>query len=169
MADGEHESAADEDVKFAEVDFFDVVEVPGGPQDDEQGVAVPFEFRPLVGDDGVFDGEVVQPELICGGEQLVLCGPAQADPGDCARLLALSALGISEGVRSADTVSGAGDAGVDDALLDRHEGRIGGGPRVHRDFRRRFIPSTDVGSAQDLGHAGSPGVGHNHLRQGLRI
>jgi hypothetical protein len=60
-ADGEHEVAADEDVDLAEVDLFDVVEVAGGAQHDEHGVAVAFQFRRLVRDDRVFDGQFVQP------------------------------------------------------------------------------------------------------------
>ena len=65
-----HEVRADEDVDLAELDLLDVVEVAGGAQHDEQGVAVALQLRPLVGDDGVLDRQLVQPELLGDGAEL---------------------------------------------------------------------------------------------------
>ena len=56
VPDGDDEVGPDEDVELAELDLLDVVEVAGGPQDHEQGVAVALELGPLVGDDRVLDG-----------------------------------------------------------------------------------------------------------------
>ena len=98
MADGEHEVRADEDVHLAELDLLDVVEVAGGAQHDEQRVAVALQLRPLVGDDRVLDGELVQAELLGDGQQLRLGRPVQADPGHRARLLAQQRGAVSASV-----------------------------------------------------------------------
>jgi hypothetical protein len=50
-------------VQLAELHLLDVVEVAGGAEYDEQRVAVVLDLRPLMGVDGVLDGELVQVEL----------------------------------------------------------------------------------------------------------
>ena len=97
VSDGEHEVAADEQVDLAELDLLDVVEVAGGPQHDEERVAVAFQLGPLVGDDRVLDGELVQPELLGHGQQLRLGRPVEADPGHGVGLLAQLLVGLGEG------------------------------------------------------------------------
>jgi hypothetical protein len=87
MADGEYEVAAHEHMDLAEINLFDGVEVTRGAQHDEQGVAVAFQLRPLMGDDGVLHGQLVQPELPRHGEQLRFRGPVQPDPGHGVGLL----------------------------------------------------------------------------------
>ena len=72
---------------LAELDLLGLVEVARRAQDDEQGVAVALELRPLVGDDGVLDGELVQLELRGERGDLVLVRPVEADPGHPVGLL----------------------------------------------------------------------------------
>ena len=88
MADGEHEIGPDEDVDLAELDLLGLVEVARRAQHDEQGVVVAFELGPLVGDDGVLDGEGVEAELRGERRDFVLVGTVQADPGHAVGLLA---------------------------------------------------------------------------------
>src|SRR4029450_10658092 len=63
VPDGEDEVRAGEDVQLAEVDFLDIVEVAGGTQHHEQGVAVAFQLGALMGDDRVLARQLVQLEL----------------------------------------------------------------------------------------------------------
>ena len=88
VADGEHEVRADEHVDLAELDLLDLVQVAGGAQHHEQGVAVAFQLGSLVGDDGVLDRQLVQAELLGDGQQLRLGRPVEPDPGHRARLVA---------------------------------------------------------------------------------
>ncbi|GGT21971.1 hypothetical protein GCM10010254_48210 [Streptomyces chromofuscus] len=88
MADRDHEVGADEDVQLAEVDLLWCVEVAGRPQDDEEGLAVAFQLRPLVRLHRVLDGQRVQAELLGQGEQFARRGagqPIQAMPDGFAR------------------------------------------------------------------------------------
>ena len=80
VADGDHEVGTDEHVDLAELDLLGLVEVARRAQHDEQRVAVALQLGPLVGDDGVLDGELVELEL--GGQRgdLVLFRPVQPDP-----------------------------------------------------------------------------------------
>lgn len=65
MADRDQEVRADEDVELGEIDLLLGVEVAGGAQDDEEGVAVALQLGALMGFEGVFDGEFVEVELGC--------------------------------------------------------------------------------------------------------
>ena len=86
----------DEDVDLAELDLLDVVEVGGRAKDDEQRVAVALELGPLVGDDGVLDGDLVQAELL-GHRAGAAPRPAGYRPIQAivARLLAQAAAAVS--------------------------------------------------------------------------
>ena len=150
MPDGEHEVGADEHVDLAEVDLLDVVEVAGGAQHHEQGVAVAFQLGPLVGDDRVLDGQLVQPELLGHGQQLRLGRPVQPDPGHGVRLVAQALVGLGQRRGAVDPPAVPVDGGGDHALL--HRRGHGRGPRVHRQLRRRWLP---VAVGATAGHAGS--------------
>ena len=80
VANGDDEIRTEKDVQFAEFDLFGLVDVPRGPENDEQLFGVPFQFRPLVGCDGVLDGEPVQAELVCHSHDFGDLGSVQADP-----------------------------------------------------------------------------------------
>ena len=82
MADREDEVRSDEDVDLAELDLLLLVQVRGGPEDDEQRVAVALQLWPLVRDDRVLDRELVQAELLGDGPELRVGGSEQADPGE---------------------------------------------------------------------------------------
>ena len=190
VADGEHEVRADEDVDLAELDLLDLVEVAGGAQHHEQGVAVALQLGALVGDDRVLDGQLVQAELLGDGQQLAPrpAGTARSRPwcrGWSRRRRAASATVE----RAVDPAAVAVDGGVDDALLHRRGGVLG--PRLHRHLGRRRLPlpvgaaaeaqtavrAQDTGTA--LGHGESPiedardagtgdGTAHRHVPPGRR-
>ncbi|MPM38375.1 hypothetical protein SDC9_85004 [bioreactor metagenome] len=80
MPHGDHEVRPGEDVQFAELDFFGRVEVPGRPQDDEEGVVVAFQLAALVGLDGILDGQFMQPEQVAQLDEIVRVGLIEADP-----------------------------------------------------------------------------------------
>ena len=88
VADGDDEVGADEDVDLAELDLLDVVEVARRAQDHEERVAVALELGPLVGDDGVLDGQLVQAELVGDRERAAPrpAGRARSRPSRRARL-----------------------------------------------------------------------------------
>ncbi len=164
VPDGQHEVRADEHVDLAELDLLDVVEVAGGAQHHEQGVAVAFQLGPLVGDDGVLHRHLVQPELLRDGQELGLGRPVQPDPGHRARLLPQPPRGLRHRGRVLHAPAFAVDGGGDDALLDGRGDR--GGPRLHRHLGRRRAPPV-VGGARGtpVGRqdAGTP-VGHGNLQ-----
>ena len=103
MPQRDHEVGADEQVQLAEFDLLDVVEVAGGPEHDEQGVAVAFELRALMGLDRVLDGELMQLELRGERTQFALVGrynPIQVIPsGLCWAALNVSASVSGDEVR----------------------------------------------------------------------
>jgi hypothetical protein len=158
VADGEHEVGPDEQVDLAELDLLDLVQVAGRPQDHEQGVAVALELGPLVGDDGVLDGQLVQAELLGHGQQLGLGRPEQPDPGHRARLVAQPPGGLGHGRGAVHAPPAPVDGGGDDALL--HRRRRGGGPGLHRHLGRRRLPLA-------VGAAGHTPVREQHTRTPL--
>lgn len=97
MADRDQEVRADEDVELGEVDLLLGVEVAGGAQDDEEGVAVALQLGALMGLQGVLDGEFVEVELGGQGVQFGLRRTVQADPGHPVGLLAQLPEGLGEG------------------------------------------------------------------------
>ena len=78
MADGDHVAAPDEQVRLAEGDA--PVHHLSRPGDDEQRLAVLFELGPLMGLEGVLDGEFMQAELYLNLPQKIEAGLVQADP-----------------------------------------------------------------------------------------
>ena len=80
MADGDDEVGSDEHVDLAELDLLGLVEVASRAQNDEQDVAVAFQLGTLVGDDGIFDSEVVELELSRQRGDFVLLRTVQPDP-----------------------------------------------------------------------------------------
>ena len=75
----------DEDVGLAEVDG--AVQTAGGAQHDEDPGAVVLELRPLVGDQRILDGQVVQPELLLDLAEQRGVGLVQADPDEAVGVL----------------------------------------------------------------------------------
>lgn len=61
MANGDHEAASDEQMRFAERDA--TVHALRGTGNHEQAIAVAFELWPLVRRPGILDGERMQAEL----------------------------------------------------------------------------------------------------------
>ncbi len=79
-------SVADEHVDLTGLDGVVGVDVPERLQGEEQRVLVALELRPLVGGEGVLDGERVQAELLLDGGELLLARLVQADPDEVAGL-----------------------------------------------------------------------------------
>ena len=63
MADGHHERGADEHGDLGDLDDFFVVDVAHRLEHGEEDVAVELQLRALMGNMGVFDGELMQPEM----------------------------------------------------------------------------------------------------------
>ena len=70
----------DEDQDLAELDGLLRVEVARGLQDDEERVVVRLELGPLVGLDGVLDGELVELELAPHRLELLFGRLEEPDP-----------------------------------------------------------------------------------------
>ena len=174
---------------LAELHLLDVVQVAGGAQDDEQGVAVALQLGPLVGDDGVLDGQLVEAELLGHGQQLGLGRPVEPDPGHGAALVPQVPGRLGDGCGAVDPAAVPVGGRGDHTLLHR----LGGGSRtrLHGDLGRRRLPlpvrataeaettvrEQDTGTA--LGHGrllsrtrGDAGTGgrtaHRHVPPGRR-
>ena len=119
MADADDIALAEEEVGLAE--GHPAVDQLRGAGDDEEGVAVLLELRPLVGVLGVVDREVVQLELALDPGQQLAGRLEQADP-DHVAVLAPPVGGLLDG-DVGDAVAGEVDAGGDDAGL----GGVGAG------------------------------------------
>lgn len=83
-------------MELAELDLLLGVEVAGGAQDDEEGVAVALQLGALVGLKGVLDGEFVEVELRCQGVEFGLGGAVQADPRHAVGLFAQLPEGLGQ-------------------------------------------------------------------------
>ena len=116
-------------MQLAELDLLDLVQVPGGLEDDEQRVAVPLELRPLVRLDRVLDGELGQVEQLGQLTELLRLRPVEAQPGQAV---------LARGQLLA-------------ALLGR---RRAWPPGVRRSRRRCRSPATDRRDGDDAGPAG---------------
>ena len=113
VADRDQEVGTDEDHHLADVDELLRPEVADGLDDEEQRVAVDLELRPLVGADGVLDGELVELELAPDGVELGRGRLDQADPGEASAVVRLGAQTFDRpGPR--DPASLAVDGAVDD-------------------------------------------------------
>lgn len=124
MPDRDHEVRAHEDVQLAEVDLLRGVQVAGRAQDHEQRLAVALQFGSLVCLHRVLDGQRVEVELRCQGEEFALGGAGEADPGHAGRLFAQFAERVGEGVRRRDAHAVPVEGGLDDAA---RVGRFRGG------------------------------------------
>jgi hypothetical protein len=120
VPDRDDEVRAEDDVDLPERNDLVVIDVSGGPQDDERHVAVLLDLRPLVRRDGVLDGERMQRELVRHGIHLVSVGPDESDPAErllpfagCLQLLDRAA----ERRRPGHTVTSRVDGVLDDGHL----------------------------------------------------
>ena len=150
VPDGDHEVLAGEHVEFAEFHGFGLVQVPRGPQHGEEVVVVAFELGALVGRDGVFHGEPVQPELRCDGGHFDFRRPVQADPRHPA-VLVQGLKGLLEALRL-----GAADAvNVDGVIDDSHRAHYPGfSGRCRAGRRARHITLTGRAPGSCPGRAG---------------
>lgn len=82
---------------LAELHGFRLVHVAGGPEHHEERLAVALDLGPLVGFDGVLDGERVQPELTSDRVELFLARLLEADPGHSASFAA-GLVGLLQGM-----------------------------------------------------------------------
>ena len=82
VAHGDHVLRRDEQHDLAELDLLLVVVVARRAQDDEVGVVVVLQLRPLVGVIGVLERELVQVEALADVGQLLLAGLEEADPDE---------------------------------------------------------------------------------------
>jgi hypothetical protein len=132
VADREDEVRADEDVDLPELDLLLPVEICRGPEDDEQGVAVALQLRPLVRDDGVLDRELMQPELLRDGSELRVGRAEQADPGERVGCRPEELRGLDHGLRRVDAHAPDVHPGIDHRLFNRRREVLGSG--LHRDL-----------------------------------
>ena len=93
-------------------------------RDDEQGLAILLDLRPLMGVVGVLDGELVQVELLLHGGKQRHVGLVQSDPDHVARL-GPPACGLLDG-DIGDAPAVYIGAGSDDTLGGHWFGRRGG-------------------------------------------
>jgi hypothetical protein len=91
VPDGDRELRAEEEVQLAELDLLQFVDVAGGLEDDEEGVAVALELRPLVGLDRVLDRQLGEVVLLGQLAQLRRLRPVQTQPDPCTSSSRLSA------------------------------------------------------------------------------
>ncbi len=113
MADRDHELGADEEHDLAELDGVVGVDVAGRLEDHEQGVVVDLELGPLVGVDGVLDGQLVEAELAPDRVELGLVGLVQTDP-DKGVLGAAGLIGLVQGQLARLALAVLVDRAVDD-------------------------------------------------------
>ena len=85
MTDGDDEIWSDEDVQLGELHRLRPVQVASRAQHHEEGIAVALQLRALMGEDGILDRELVQPELLGDAGELILVGPVETDPCHPAR------------------------------------------------------------------------------------
>lgn len=131
MPDGDDEVPAGEAHHLAGLDDLaargelGVLDVVDGLEDGEESVVVPLQLRPLVGVDGVLDGERVEAELAGDTGEFLLGRLVQADPGEAALLAHLEHRLVR---RAAGAGLHAPSVAVDRAVDDRAGGgRVTGG------------------------------------------
>ncbi len=152
MPDREHERRTAEDVQLTEFDALGFVAVARGAQDHEQRLAVPLQLGPLVGDDRVFDSQLVQVELLCCRVQLGVVRPVHPDPRH-RRRVGQARECLRQRGRGGRLPAVAVDGAVDHRFLRR---RRFDGPAGHR--------VTGVGVGQTGGAAGEEGTDRTQLR-----
>ena len=99
VPDRDDEVLAEEHVQLAELDLLEFVHVPGRAEHHEQGVAVAFEFRPLVCGDRVLDGERVQIELAARARSAPSLGPVEPDPRETVALFVQALVRVGQRLR----------------------------------------------------------------------
>ena len=82
VADGDDEARPDEDHHLPDLDRLGAVDVAGGLDDEEQGVAEHLELRALVGVHGVLDRQRVQLEALAHRLDDLRAGIVEADPDE---------------------------------------------------------------------------------------
>jgi predicted RNA-binding protein len=82
MAHRDDEVAVDEEEDLAGLDVTQLARVTDGLEHDEQRVAIALDLRPLMGDDRVLHGQLVQVELAPHRVELVLGRLVDADPDE---------------------------------------------------------------------------------------
>ena len=117
VAHGDDESLPGKEEDLAEPNAVRLV--LGRLEDDEQGLAVDLELRPLVRLDGILDGELVEAELASDRFELLLGRLVEPDPGE-APLLAARLVGLLEGDVAGVAVSVHVDGAVDDHRTERN-------------------------------------------------
>lgn len=134
MPYGHHEVGAREDHDLAGVDDlaglgeFGVFDVGHRLEDGEQDVAVLLDLRPLVGVDGVLDGDRVQPEQLGDPRELRLGGFVQPQPDEAMTAVTTASADPGDGLLDAGRGLLALAVAVDDAVdhrgAERRAGRV---------------------------------------------
>ncbi|GAA3058756.1 hypothetical protein GCM10020000_47000 [Streptomyces olivoverticillatus] len=130
MADGDHEVGAGEDHDLAGVDDLAgggqllVFDIGDGLEDGEEDVAVALQLGPLVGLDGVLDGQRVEVEHLGDLGELRLGRLVQAEPQEAVAVFAYLPDGFLDRVRNGLPDAVAVDHAVDDGRAERGAGRV---------------------------------------------
>ena len=119
MANGDHEARAEEDHHLADLDELVAVDIARGLEHDEERVAsVDLELGPLVGVDGVLDGQRVQLEVPADRLDHARARVVQPDPHEAV----LAGVGLAqrrlELDAAAEPLAGVVQAAVDDGRAD---------------------------------------------------
>jgi hypothetical protein len=153
-------------VQLAELDLLDIVQITSGVQYDEQRVVVPLELGALMGDDGVFDRELVQRELRCYGADEALIGSVEPDPRHAAQLSVKARVGLGQAGWGRDPVTVDVHGAVHDAAVavgrwvrTRLRSRLG---------RRQAVRGT-AGSSGERSQGGQATLGHGWLLAAMGV
>jgi len=151
VANRDHEVASEEDMQFAELHLLFGIEVPSGPEHDEEGRSVALDLGALMGENRVFDREFVQAELASERRELLGGGAVEADPGHSAGAGVERRKGIAERCGRLDAAS---------VLIDRVVDQAGARPPGLRGFharRSRGCSRSQRQRAEGLAKIGSHG------------
>ena len=160
---GDREAGAEEQVQLPELHLLGRVEVPGSLEDDEQGVPVALELRPLVRGDRVLDRQFGQVEQLGELAQLAGLGPVEPHPRQALVVLGQPLVGLGHAAGRGDPPSGGVDGVVDHArapgLGRQLRGAGHGGALIHA--RRTTGERAECGQRREatVGHDGLPGSG----------
>ena len=141
MSQSDDEVGADEHVQFAELDFFFVIEIACGPQHQKQRAVVPLDLGSLMRVDRIFDGQLMQIELVSQRFELGIVGAIQPDPRHRSCVALEVGVRLSEGSGARDPASVDVDRIVDDARTSLRGGQVGTELRVVRNGS--FTPGCD--------------------------
>ena len=88
MPDSDHVTWTKEDVRFTKLDpMFSAFRESGSADDDEQGIAIDLQLRPLVGGVCVLNGQIVQSKCMLDVRQYLLTRFVQTNPQESIRVL----------------------------------------------------------------------------------